>query len=189
MTQEYLEHWPRWSIFTQKLLKDQPKEWLPPEERTFDTFFITTFAQSLKNIRLPAKNEDVTKISWQWLHQIRFRPMFSVDGLASKVIGPLFNISPVGVGGDQDTVNACNVTASVDPWNYSCDSGPSMRLLIDMSDSDKLYGSLALGQSEHLFSPYRTDELKNWLRLEPHAIAFSADQLGKQQQHKVNFSN
>ncbi len=38
MTQEYLEHWPRWSIFTQKLLKDQPKEWLPPEERTFDTF-------------------------------------------------------------------------------------------------------------------------------------------------------
>ncbi len=64
-----------------------------------------------------------------------------------------------------------------------------MRLLVDMSDSDKLYGSLALGQSEHLFSPYRTDELKNWLRLEPHAIAFSADQLGKQQQHKVNFSN
>jgi len=190
MTQEYLQRWPRWSLLTQKIITTKPKEWLPLEERTYETFFITTFAQAMKDIRLSSKIDDVTKCSWQTLHQIQFQPVLSSSdsalvGAASK----LFNVSPVGVGGDQDTVNACNVAASVDPFNFNCDSGPVERLLVDMADADKFYASLTLGQSEHLFSPFRTDQLRNWLRLEPHSIAFSPDQLEKQQQHKVIFTN
>jgi acyl-homoserine lactone acylase PvdQ len=112
-----------------------------------------------------------------------------MDGDASKLTNAVFGVNPTGVGGDQDTVNACNVAATVDPWNFSSDSGPTFRMLADMSDPDKFYVSLPLGQSEHLFSPYKTDQLHNWLRLEPHSIAFSPAQLEKQQQHKVIFTN
>jgi acyl-homoserine lactone acylase PvdQ len=101
----------------------------------------------------------------------------------------LFRLSPTGVGGDQDCVNACNVTASIDPLNFSCDSGPTQRTLIDMADAEKFYQSLTLGQSEHFGSPFRTDQLKNWLTLQPHSIAFSSAQLERQQQHKVILSN
>lgn len=190
MTQEYLERWPRWSLFTEKIMRTKPKEWLPPEERTYETFFITTLSQAMKNIRLACKIDDVTKCSWQTLHQIQFQPVLSSsDSQVVNAAAKLFNVAPVGVGGDQDTVNACDVVASVDPFNFKCDSGPVERLLVDMADTDKFYASLTLGQSEHLFSPYRTDQLRNWMRLEPHSVAFSPDQLEKQQQHKVIFTN
>ncbi len=123
------------------------------------------------------KNDDVAKCTWQSLHQIQFRSAISNGSFTQQVFEPLFKVAPVGVGGDQDTVNACNVAASVNPWNFHSDSGPVQRMLIDMSDSDKFYQSLTLGESGHMFSPYRTDQLKNWLRLEPHSVAFSAEQL------------
>jgi acyl-homoserine lactone acylase PvdQ len=107
----------------------------------------------------------------------------------ARALSPLINIQPVGVGGDQDCVNALNIAASVDPLKFTCDSGPTQRLLIDMADKDRFYQTLTLGQSEHLTSSYRQDQLKNWLTLRPHSIALSREQMEKQQQHKVVFTN
>ncbi len=41
-TEEYLQRWPRWTLFTQKILTEQPKDCLPAEERTYEAFLITT---------------------------------------------------------------------------------------------------------------------------------------------------
>lgn len=189
MTKEYLQDWPRWSLFTQKILASKPKEWLPPEERTYETFMLTTFSEALKNIKVSSKDPTLAKTSWQSLHQIQWQPVFNSDSPLMKVVDPIFKLSPTGVGGDQDCVNACNVTASVDPLQFTCDSGPTQRTLIDMADPDKFYQSLTLGQSEHFCSAFRTDQLKNWLALQPHSVAFSKAQLERQQQHKVTLSN
>jgi penicillin amidase len=189
MTREYLDLWPRWSLFTQKILTSQPKEWLPPEERTYDSFFITTFSEALKNIKVACKSTDLNRCVWQVPHQIQWQAVFNCDSPVARALSPLINIQPVGVGGDQDCVNALNIAASVDPLKFTCDSGPTQRLLIDMADKDRFYQTLTLGQSEHLTSSYRQDQLKNWLTLRPHSIALSREQMEKQQQHKVVFTN
>lgn len=185
LTREYLARWPRWSLFTQKVVTSSPKDWLPPEERTYETFLITTFAQALKNIKLATNSVEVGKATWGHVHKVRFQPVMQSHGLLSGMLAPLFDRGAVGVSGDQDCVNACNIVASDTPWNFSCDSGPTERLLIDMSDDQKFYESLPLGQSGNLFSPYRSDQVRNWLRMEPHGMAFSAAQLDRQAQHKL----
>jgi len=45
------------------------------------------------------------------------------------------------------------------------------------------------GQSGHLASSYRFDQIKSWLNVEPHAIAFSEKQLQLQMQHTLILSN
>lgn len=189
ITQEYLQRWPRWTLFAEKILETQPKEWLPPGERLGETFLVTTLGESLKNVRLATKSDDLNKMPWQSLHQIRFRSLLTGNGLAEKIFAPLWRVNPIGAEGDQDTVNACNVTATIDPWNFTCDSGPTFRMLVDMADSDKFYASLPLGESGHLFSPYKTDQLRDWMRGTPHSIAFSVAQIDKQEQHKVFLSD
>ncbi|MGH9548386.1 MAG: penicillin acylase family protein, partial [Terriglobales bacterium] len=140
MTQEYMMRWPRWSLFTQKILTTKPKEWLPPEERSYETFLITTFAQALKNVRLATNATEIDKCPWQAVHQIKFKPVIE-DNLTSGTafLATIFQLSAVGVGGDQDCVNACNVAAAEKPWDFSCNSGPVQRFLCDMGDGEKFY--------------------------------------------------
>lgn len=186
LTSEYMERWPRWSVFVEQTLINQPLFWLPPSERTYDTFFITTFAQALKGARLTGSQDDPRLVPWGSLHKATFRhALTQYHPLAASIGGALFNAGPVGVSGDHNTVAAMNVTAYGSPWNFNCTTGPSLRLLIDMADADKVYQNLSLGQSGQIMSPNRTDQLKPWLSCEPHAVAFSSSQLDRQTQHKL----
>ena len=189
-TLEYMERWPRWTIFVQQVLATKPKEWLPPEERTFETFIITTFAEAVKNLRLASKSDDPSGWTWQNLHKAVFRDeMLDNVPFLNNVLSPFYRISAVGLGGDADCVNACNVWDQPDPWLFPANTGPTGRLLIDMSDPDKFYANITLGQSEHLLSPYRVDQLHGWLKAEPLAVAFSSAQAEKQMQHKLILSS
>jgi penicillin G amidase len=190
MTLEYLERWPRWTVFVEQILTVKPKDWLPPEERTYETFIITTFAEAVKNLRLASKSDDPGKWAWQNLHRGAFRDeMLDNVPILDSVLGPLYRVNPVGLGGDADCVNACNVVDQPDPWLFPANSGPTARLLIDLSDPDKFYANITLGQSEHLLSPYRIDQLHGWLKAEPLAVAFSSSQAEKQMQHKLILAN
>jgi len=189
MTHEYMQQWPRWSVFIEQILTEKPVEWLPPEEKTYETFFITTFASALKNIHVALKTDDASQWQWQNLHQVNFQnKLFESNSFLSPIFSTVFFQDKIGVGGDQDTVNACNIAAAQPPWSFMSDSGPTCRLLIDMSDSDKFYEAIPLGQSGHLLSGNRQDQTKAWLTNAPHAVAFSSDQLEKQMQHKLILS-
>lgn len=189
MTLEYMQRWPRWSVFAEELLTQKPKEWLPPEERTYETFIVTTFSAALKNLKVAGKSDELSKWAWQNFHQATFNSrLLDSSSWLNAALAPIFETGLIGVGGDQDTINACNVVFQPDPWLFTCDSGPTARLLIDMADKDKFYESMPLGQSGHILSANKADQLKSWLDLKPHSIAFSAEQLDKQQQHKLIFN-
>lgn len=197
LAKEYMQRFPKWSYFIEQVIVHKPLEWLPPEERTYETFMITTFAESLKNLRIATRSDDASGWSWQRLHKAVFinitqKPLanfFTSVPLFSNLLNLTVNVGPIGVGGDQDTVDACNITPAIGTFEFSSDSGPTQRLLVDMSDEDKFYQTLALGQSEHILSPHRNDQLRSWLTLEPHAIAFSQSQVDKQLQHKLILTN
>lgn len=185
---EYVERWPRWSLFVAYVLKEKPKELLPPNERTYTTFILTTFSECLKNLRLSMSSEQPQSWSWKNLHKVDFSEFAKNLGFAAW-LAPFVTPAPLGVGGDQDCVNACNVQNGRIPWTFSSTSGPTERLVIDMSDQEKFYQNLTLGQSGHLLSNYRMEQVKSWLNTEPHAVAFSERQIQLQMQHTLVLSN
>ncbi|HEY9715467.1 MAG TPA: penicillin acylase family protein, partial [Chroococcales cyanobacterium] len=190
LTTEFMQRWPRWSCIVEQVLTQKPKDWLPPEERTYETFLLTTFADSVTNIRKAVNSDDPNNWSWKNLHTATFhQTVFDESSALKPLFAFIFDKGPVGVGGDQDTVNSMNIQPTVDPLSYQCSVGPTVRLIMDMSDKDKFYETLTLGEDEHLLSPYRNDQLRPWLKFEPMAMAFSADQLDKHQHHKLVLSN
>lgn len=77
------------------------------------------------------------------------------------LIGRLFNVGPLGVGGHSDTVNLMK-TMPLTPGEGVF--VPSMRVVFTPGDWRQTRGIQPLGQSGHLLSPYRTDQLDAWLR-------------------------
>ncbi len=186
LTREYMNRWPMWPLFTESCLRSKPADWLPSEERTYQTFILTTFSQALKNLRLATRSEDPA--SWQWgsIHRATFKHAIDrgVPWLSS-----LFDVGAVAVGGDKDALNACDATLAEDQGKFPSASGPCLRMLADMSDNEKFYQSICLGQSGHLFSPFRQDQLKPWLRADPMPVAWSDVQLNRQSQHRLVLTN
>ncbi|MCG6862609.1 MAG: penicillin acylase family protein [Chromatiaceae bacterium] len=76
------------------------------------------------------------------------------------LLGSLFGIGPIAVGGDTHTLNTMKT--------YPTDPGrgrfvPSMRVIFTPSDWSLTRGTLNLGQSGHRLSPYLADQLNDWL--------------------------
>lgn len=188
-TAEYLERWPRWTVFIERVLRNHPNQWLPPGERSYDAFLISTFGMALKGARVSAEKEDAKIVPWGSLHKATFRHPIAKYNASLEKLAPFLDVGPTGVGGDQDTVNAANIKPSKDAWNFVSSVGPTLRMLVDMADDEKIYANLALGESGQLISSYRSDQLKAWLKLEPHAMAVSEKQLERQAQHKLILTN
>lgn len=185
-TAEYLERWPRSTVLIERILRAHPNQWLPPGERSYDAFLISTFGMSLKGVRVSAEKEDAKIVPWGTLHKVTFRhPIAKYN----SSFAPILDIGPSSVGGDQDTVSAANIKPSKDAWNFLSSVGPTLRMLIDMADDEKIYSNLSLGESGQLISPYRADQLPAWLKMEPHAMAVSDKQVDRQEKHKLILTN
>jgi acyl-homoserine lactone acylase PvdQ len=76
------------------------------------------------------------------------------------VLGWLFRVGPIPVGGDAHTINTMK-TYPTDPEKARF--VPSLRVVYTPADWSQTRGILNLGQSGHRFSPYRTDQLEDWL--------------------------
>ena len=82
------------------------------------------------------------------------------------LLGRLFNVGPLGLGGHSDTIN---VVKSSPLTPETVIFIPSMRVVQTPADWRRTRGTLPLGQSGHLFSPYRDDQLEDWLSGRHHA--------------------
>ena len=196
LTNDYINKWPYWTKFTVQLLNSQSSSLLPASEGSFSLFYNNCFSATLKNLRLVFRTNQVTNnlssIEWQKLHQVDFRSILSrfVPSFLINITS-IFLPDAIGLDGDQDCLNASNYQTSKENCFYKSDSGPTARILIDMSDNDKFYHSLVFGQSGHLFSKDRIDnsQLKSWQKLEFHAMSFSRQQLGLSTKHTLVLDN
>jgi penicillin G amidase len=80
-------------------------------------------------------------------------------------LGAFFGVGPIGVGGGSDTVDVMK-TLPQEPAKVLI--APSMRFVATPADWSQTRGTLPLGQSGHRFSPYRTDQLQDWLAVRGH---------------------
>jgi penicillin amidase len=185
MATEYLQRWQMWTPLAESIIRDKPAGWMPPEERSYDTFFLTTLTQAMKSLKITFAESDQRKWSWGTIHSAFFRHI-------SPNATPLFRsfaLGPVPVGGTVDTLNSSDVY--VDPYllRYNAESGPTQRMIVDMADRDKFYQSLATGQSGHRFSPHHDDQLNAWRKVDLAPVAFSPDQLIRQSKHRLQLES
>lgn len=76
------------------------------------------------------------------------------------LVGRLFDVGPIPTGGDEHTVNVMKAQ----PLNPGeAIYVPTFRAVFTPGDWVGTRGILALGQSGHRFSPYRADQLDDWL--------------------------
>lgn len=189
LTNEYLDRYPGWSQVVERILLEKNAEWLPVEERTFKGFIITSFGQAVKDVRLQTKSDDPSSWKWGDLHKVVFENELLRGAPALVPILGVLNGQPVPVGGDQDTVSSMEPSLRRGGEQFVCRSGPTMRILIDLSDSEKFYQTLTLGQSGNFLSSAHSDQLRSWLTLKPLPIAFSPALEEKISQHRLLFTD
>jgi penicillin G amidase len=191
LTTQYLEEYPSWSLFLDRILREKKTDFVPAEERTFKNFIITSFGQCLKDLRVSEKVEDTSGFKWGNLHKIDFVNVIVDVAPGLKGLAPLLNINGARTGGDQDTVATMESSLKRGKEQFACHDGSTMRLLIDMSDKEKFYQTLALGQSGNLFAGTRADQLKSFFGSPPVPLpmAFANDSESKISQHRLLFSD
>lgn len=182
LTRDYLERWPLWITLVENYLRTKPADMLQgTQERTHDTFMLTTFAKANTRLKLLFKSDKVESWIWEKAHLAEFKSL----GLQQLPwLATFMDISNIGVGGDADCLNACDVDRVSIDGPFQSTNGPSVRLLIDLSDNELFYGNLAPGQSGHMLSQFRQDQLKSWQKADPLPIAFSEAQIDKQCRQK-----
>jgi penicillin amidase len=191
LTTEYLERYPSWSLFLDRILRERKDDYLPPEERSFKNFIITSFGQSLKDLRISEKAEETSAFKWGDLHRIDFVNVLVDAAPGLKSLSPVLDVMGARTGGDQDTVATMESSLRRGKEQFACREGATMRMLIDMSDKEKFYQTLALGQSGNLFAGTRSDQLKSFFKADPVPLPmpFSPDAESKLSQHRLLFSD
>lgn len=148
--------WFNLGTFLDRVITEQPREWLPPEFKGYAEFLRACHADARENLtkRLGADDSQWTyanpasRRSW-WKHPLADAPF----------VGGMFRVPFFATGGNGTTPN---VAAFV-----------SMRLIADPSDWDKTQHGFALGQSGDPKSPHYKDQLDDWRNVTPRAFPFS----------------
>ncbi|MBI2986844.1 MAG: penicillin acylase family protein [Deltaproteobacteria bacterium] len=96
---------------------------------------------------------------WRWgkLHTLTLRHPFD----RNKILAPLFSIGPLPSPGDGVTPNMGFYRHS-NPYQYVV--GPSLRMIVDLSNWRNSRFILPSGQSGHCFSPHYRDQTELWRR-------------------------
>jgi acyl-homoserine lactone acylase PvdQ len=106
------------------------------------------------------------------LRALTFSHAFDGQGM----LGRLFNVGPVGRGGDTGTIDVA-IAPLLRPREVG--NVASLRVVYTASDWSATRGTLPLGQSGHWFSRFRSDQLDDWLAGKSHAWPWGGPSSGQ----------
>jgi penicillin G amidase len=150
--------WNNFEATLDRLMEDQPKEWLPKE--------FTTYAELLRACHEDAraaltKSAGADESKWKWGETLKVR--FQHPLAAAPLVGLQFTIPPFPQNGTGGLAATVNVGAPV-----------SMRLIADPGDWDRTQHGITLGESGIPSSPHWKDQLDDWRAATPRVFPFSA---------------
>jgi len=157
----------QWSTFdttVDRVIKDQPAEWLPKEFSSYADFLRACYNAAVATL---TKNIGADETKWTWGEMVKAR--FPHPLGSAPLIGPQFTIPPFPQNGTGGLIGATvNVGSSV-----------SMRLIADVSDWDKTQQGITLGQSGLPKSPHWSDQLADWRAVTPREFPFTPPAVSK----------
>jgi penicillin amidase len=154
--------WSNFDTTIDRLVTEQPKEWLPKEFTSYADLLRACFEDAIK--ALTKINADESKWTWGEMAKVRFsHPLAN-----APLIGLQFMIAPIPQNGAGGLAATPNVGAAV-----------SMRLIADTSDWDKTQHGITLGESGLPATAHWSDQLADWRAVTPREFPFSEAAIAK----------
>ncbi len=165
----------RWMVVVEQLMKDPKNDWW--DDRT--TPGLTEGRDEiLKRALVDARLDLARKLgkvpsTWRWgrLHQLDLKHPVMGDPSVPEVVRGLFDRGGIELGGGNSIVNA-------NAWNasqpgYDVTTGPSMRMVVDLSNLDASRWVNSTGQSGHAYQDHYADQIDAWAANESFPWPFS----------------
>lgn len=156
--------WPASDLLIDRLITEQPREWLPKEFTSYADLLRVSYADARQALT-KSLGEDEAKWTWGNLSPARFAHPLA----AAPLIGLQFTLPPFPQSGTPYLLGATvNVGSAV-----------SMRLIADPSDWNKTQLGIPLGESGLPSSPHWKDQLDNWRAVTPQEFPFTQAAIAK----------
>jgi len=139
--------YPRGEVFLERVLRERPAMWLPPDFQNYDEFLIASADSAVTELTSSTHQSDISK--WRWGKK---NALFMAHALGqSGILAGLFSIGPVEQSGATGCIKAMGPTY-----------GPSMRMVADTSDWDRSLMEITTGESGELGSQHYEDQFPAW---------------------------
>ena len=149
--------WDNSGTLIDRLIQEQPREWLPKEFTSYAELLIACYADAREALT-KRLGRDESQWTWGRWAQVGFpHPLARVP-----LVGQQFLIQPFPQNGSGGNVTTVNVGRSV-----------SMRFIADPGDWDKTQQGIALGESGLPSSPHWRDQLEDWRNVTPRVFPFT----------------
>jgi penicillin amidase len=141
-------HWRMSTIFLENVLANNWTRWLPPSDSSFEDTLIKSLEEGVNQIpsRVGSRSHD----AWKWGNTILLT-FYHPLGQGFPLLGRLLNVGAFTQAGTATTVKAATSR-----------HGPSMRMVVDLSNLDHSVQNITLGESGQVFSPYYKDQFDAW---------------------------
>ncbi len=127
--------------------------------------------------------KDPSRWTWGSLHRLTLTRAPLGRSEATTVIHRLLNRGPVGMPGGPAIVNALGWDAA--SGSFGVTWGPSMRMVVDLSDLDGSRWVNQTGQSGHPGHPNYTDQFGAWVRNDTYSWPFSREAVQATVEHTL----
>jgi penicillin amidase len=150
--------WPNSDLLIDRIVKEQPREWLPKEFNSYADLMRASYADARQALT-KSLGADESKWTWGAMSPARFQHPLA----AAPFVGAQFTVGPFPQGGTPFLLGA----------TVNVGAGVSMRFIADPSDWDKTQHGISLGQSGLPANPHWKDQLDDWRAVTPRAFPFS----------------
>jgi penicillin amidase len=140
--------WPMSTTFLQNVLDQNLTRWLPPGDTNFDMTLMKCLEEAVRQI--PAMVHSQDHAAWRWGDTIPLTFHHPLSG-GLPILGRWLDIGPFPQRGTGTTVKQTTPRL-----------GPSMRMVVDLSDLDKSMQNITLGESGQILSPFYRDQISAW---------------------------
>ena len=163
-----------------------------PQKETRDDIIRRSLADTVNwLVDQYGKNPD----EWQWgkLHTVTF-PHVPLGESGIKPVEQIFNSRTIPAPGGNSTVNTATSNFSVNSalasqsQSFQVVFGPSIRMIMDLSNWDRSLSINSTGQSGQLFHPNREDQITTWLNVEYHPMFFTQEAVEKNAQNVLTLT-
>ncbi|MDQ6652725.1 MAG: penicillin acylase family protein [Acidobacteriota bacterium] len=155
--------WSNFDTTLDRLITDQPKEWLPKGFGSYAELLRASYEDARKIL---TKNLGADESKWTWGEMVKVRFQHLLAG--APLVGLQFAIPPFPQNGTGALAATVNVGASV-----------SMRFIADPGDWDKTQHGITLGESGIPSNPHWNDQLADWRAVTPRLFPFTEPAVAK----------
>ncbi|MDN5789843.1 MAG: penicillin acylase family protein [Micrococcales bacterium] len=180
----------RWMVVMEQLIKDPKNDWWDDKTTPGVT---EESGEILKRALVEARLDLARKLgkvpaTWRWgrLHQLNLKHPVMSDSSVPEVIRDVFERGGIELGGGNAIVDANAWDASTP--GYDVTSGPSMRMVVDLSDLDRSRWVNATGQSGHAYNRHYVDQIDAWAAGASFAWPFSDEAVAEAAQETLTLS-